>query len=33
VFSKTMDDQDNQRLIQQAIERLRQVHQPPPAGG
>jgi F-type H+-transporting ATPase subunit b len=33
VFGKTLTDQDNQRLIQQAIERLRQVHQTPPAGG
>jgi F-type H+-transporting ATPase subunit b len=33
VFGKTLNDQDNQRLIQQAIERLRQVHQTPPAGG
>jgi F-type H+-transporting ATPase subunit b len=33
VFGKTLTDQDNQRLIQQAIERLKQVHQPPAAGG
>jgi F-type H+-transporting ATPase subunit b len=32
VFGKALDDQDNQRLIQQAVERLKQVHQPPDAG-
>jgi F-type H+-transporting ATPase subunit b len=32
VFGKTLTDEDNQRLIQQAIERLRQAHRPPSAG-
>jgi F-type H+-transporting ATPase subunit b len=32
VFGKTLDDEDNQRLIQQAVERLKQVHQPPQTG-
>jgi F-type H+-transporting ATPase subunit b len=27
VFDKALNDQDNQRLIQQAVERLKQVHQ------
>jgi hypothetical protein len=26
VFDKALNDEDNQRLIQQAIERLKQVH-------
>lgn len=33
VFGKTLTDEDNQRLIQQAIERLKQSHRPPSAGG
>jgi len=28
VFAKSLNDQDNQRIIQQAVERLRQAHQP-----
>jgi len=32
VFGKALNGEDNQRLIQQAIERLKQVHQPPPGG-
>jgi F-type H+-transporting ATPase subunit b len=32
VFGKVLNDDDNQRLIQQAVERLKQVHQPPQTG-
>ena len=33
VFGKTLTDEDNQRLIQQAIDRLKQAHRPPSTEG